>query len=458
MLKNLRSKAIILENGRCVWGRCIFCSLSKKTKYYNKTEEELKEEFLRKIGNLTGEDVDVLKIYNSGVFIDDAQIPRGVRKFIFDELRERNINHLVIEIWPPFFNDVKAEQLKEDAKNLNLHLAMGLESADDKVLLTIEKGSTLNHFIKASEVARKHGFYVRAYVMVNLPGVKDIKKDFENTMNIALKYADSIAVLNTFAYSGYAKLFDLWLESKWKPLTKEEFLEITKPYHDNPKVEIYEKDYIIYPHFPEEYREKAKEELKGATLRNLTHPYYEIWQEFLSKFYEKPPIKRYALFMHCSYKKPYSLSKTHKKIIKYLQRSKHYHEIHQLIISNPGVVPREFENKFPFNAYDWPEYEETEEIKSAYIKINAKRIEEFLKRHEYEIIFSYLKPESESLKALEIALKNLDMERKHINLLDKRRYNEIKNIKGSYIDDLLLERMVEELDKSIEEFEKNILF
>ncbi len=454
MLKGLKSKVIILENGKCAWRKCIFCVLSKKRRFYNKTEKQLKEEFLRKIKNVEKEGIEVVKIYNSGSFIDDNQIPREVRKFIFDELKKRNIKKVVIETWPPFVTEKKMKELKKDSEGLEVYLALGLESANNEVLKIINKGITKEIFLRAVNIAKKYGFKIRTYVMVNLPGVRDVKDDFKNTMEFALKYSDSIAIMNTFAYSGYAELFDWWLEGRWKPITLKEFYRIVGEYKYHPKVEIYGKDYVIYPHFPKEYKEKAKNELKGAKISNLIHPYYNIWQEYISYFYEKPAIKRYALFLHCSYKKPYSSSKTHRKILSYLVRSPYYAKIHQLIISNPGVIPREFENKYPFNAYDWPEYEETEEIKKAYIEINAKRIEEYLNNKDYDIIFAYLKPESESLRALEIAINDLGLKDKYFYVLDRKRYESIKSLKGAYCDDILLQNMIEKINEKIKRYEK----
>jgi len=128
-------KTIILENGRCAWGRCMFCSMSKKKKVVIKSEEELKQEFLRRLGDYNG---DGVKIFNSGTFIDDKQIPRGVRQFIFGELRRRGIKKVVIEVWTGFATDKNLEELREDAKGLEVHVALGLESADNEVLKKIE--------------------------------------------------------------------------------------------------------------------------------------------------------------------------------------------------------------------------------------------------------------------------------------------------------------------------------
>jgi len=58
----------------------------------------------------------------------------------------------------------------------------------------------------------------------------------------------------------------------------------------------------------------------------------------------------------CSYTKPYSRSTTHRGIIETLKKTDKYgRNTNQVMLSNTGVIPREFENMYPFNAYDWDE-------------------------------------------------------------------------------------------------------
>lgn len=117
------------------------------------------------------------------------------------------------------------------------------------------------------------------------------------------------------------------------------------------------------------------------------------------------------------------------------------------MISSPGVIPREFENYYPFNAYDWDEKEETEEIKERYIEVTAERIKKYLKAHQknYEKIFSYLKYDSESYQALKKACKNLNLNFE--NLLKRRTYEKIKKKKNLLIREEALKDLRERLEE-----------
>lgn len=94
-----------------------------------------------------------------------------------------------------------------------------------------------------------------------------------------------------------------------------------------------------------------------------------------------------------------------------LKKLKIYPRIHQVMISNAGLVPREFENYYPFNSYNWDESLETEEIKRRYIEVTEGRIKDYLKAHGrcYKEIFHLLKEESESYKALKKVCGELDV-------------------------------------------------
>lgn len=71
--------------------------------------------------------------------------------------------------------------------------------------------------------------------------------------------------------------------------------------------------------------------------------------------YHIPPGKKIALFLPCSATKPYSKSRTHKKIKAAICNSSNGDQniIHELIVSEPlGIVPRDLEDKYPAAHYD----------------------------------------------------------------------------------------------------------
>ena len=290
--------------------------------------------------------------------------------------------------------------------------------------------------VNAAQRLKEAGFYVRTYLLVNPPYVSDVKKSLSASVAFALRYSDLVAVINTFARAP-APLFDMWLSGAWKPLDKKDFEKITRAFRANKKIELYYDDYLDYPRFAKHER------LVGATKENLIHPHYAVWQDYIARLYDVPKIKKYALFLPCSFKKPYSMSRTHKEILRRLVSLPQYNEIHQLMISNPGVIPREFEAKYPFANYDWPEWQENKKIKKEYTDVTKERIQKYLSHHKYKRVFAYFKPDSESFIALSRACRELG-----VNLIpcfNKKTYDGLTDKDGVLYNRKMLDVLIKTL-------------
>lgn len=503
--KTNAEKVIILESGKCSWGKCIFCNFGKKevpmldlgafkerieraingskidtfnglalrfgaeqtlkssryrSKLFQQTEKWLETHTSRGSYAAARKSFMTLKFFNSGSFLDDAQISADMRRFLFAKCKESEIVELIVECRAEHATEMKLNEIKRELEELGentpkLTFALGLEVADDKVLKKIQKGMTLAQYERAEKVIKKAGFGVRTYLMANLPFVGDIADSLDKSVAYSLKYSDSIAIINAFAY-GYSPLFEMWLHDEWHPLDKKEFDALVKKYRINKKINIYFEDYITYPKFPEIMQKK----LVGVGREYVLHPYFNIWQEYLSRFYEVPEGKKFALFLPCSFRKPYSQSKTHHEILKRLTELRQYPLIHQIMISNPGIIPREFEGKYPFAHYDWQEWLETPQIKKEYIQATQNRIEDYLTAHKYAAVFSYMKPTSESFIALKGACAKMKI--KLVSCMDEKLFSELQKKEQGLIkaddtnmhENLLIERRM--LDGMVDVLRKNL--
>ena len=261
----MKEEILILQSGKCAWGECYACGWGKLD-YGKPNLHKMKsviDNFFRKI-----KDVDRIKIFCSGSFFDDEQFPESIREYVARKCMERNIKELVVESRPEFIEEGKITSI---TKYVNLVVAIGLEAGNDKILEKYQKGFTVEGYIKACELLHKLGCKVRTYLMVNLPFVKDQKTMLKKSFEIARKYSDEIVIINTFPHSR-SKLFKLWLQGKWKPMDKEEFEKLVKPYKKYKNVEFDFNNFAFEPKFPKEMRKL----LKGVGKEFLLHPYYEV--------------------------------------------------------------------------------------------------------------------------------------------------------------------------------------
>ncbi|MBW6451198.1 MAG: DUF5591 domain-containing protein [DPANN group archaeon] len=408
-----KTATFIVKSGQCSWGKCIYCGYGKIVGLdanINKINSDI-DYFFEK-----NKDITTLKIFGSGSFVDEKQFPKESQKYLVDKCLKNNIKNLFFESRPEFITEKNLKIFK----NLNFTVAIGLEIADNTILEKLNKGFKIEDYIKATEIIKKSGGNSRTYLLVNPPYINNVESELNKSVEFVLKHSDTIVLINLYPHAN-ADMLNLYLDLKWKPLNKTEFDKVTKKWKDTNNIEFDFETFIFSPRIPEHLRA----DLYGVGEKCLMHPHYEIWQDYFNRFYNIPTIKEFILFLPCAFRKPYSNSKTHKDILKQLIRLPQYPKIHQVMVSSPGVIPREFENKYPFKSYDWPEWQETADIKKQYIEITAKRIEEYLKTHKdtYKKVFVYLKPTSESYKAVEIACSNLKI--RLISCIDKNTYQKI---------------------------------
>lgn len=423
---HMAEKTLLLNSGKCSWGKCFACGwgrLASPRLGIHGLKKTI-DDFFHENKN---EHIDRLKIFASGSFLDGAQFPKAIRKYVAGKCATLGLE-LVVESRPEF---ITAENL-EDFKGAKLTVAIGLESGDDTVLKKYNKGFTTDDYIGAAKLLHENSFRLRTYLMVGLPfgGAESLKKSVE----LADKCGDEIVLINVFPHS-LAPLFELWIRGDWKPLDKEQFEKAIAPYKSNPKIETDFNNFSFVPRFSKEKQAM----IKGASERELLHPYFEVWQDYVCRFYEIPKEKKIVLFLPCTFTKPYYNSKLHREIVKIVGNRK---GIHLVVLSSPGVIPYEFANKYPFNSYDWPEWEETPEIKKKYISVKEKRIENYLIGHKYEKYFCFLKP-TETFIALGKACKKTGIPL--INCLKPETWEKIKGEKNPLL--LALEDLRESLNK-----------
>ncbi len=402
---------MVINSGKCSWGKCIFCGYGKI--YKKRTNRELTAILDDFFSNL--KDDSVVKIFGSGSFFDEKQIPKEIFEYFVNKCRENKISEIYVESRPEFITKEKILGLKET--NAKINIAIGLESAGDKILKTINKGFKVNDFENAANLIHSLDCKVRVYLLVNLP-VKNRNAELEKSVNYGLNYADSIVLINLLPHEN-SEIYDLWIKGEWNFLSKEEFFDITDKWKNNPKIELDVETFKFVPRF------RDTKILDGVGEEFLTHPYFEVWQDYLQRWYKKPAGRDVVLFLPCSAKKPYSESETHRKILNILSDldKEKYKSVHQVMISNPGVIPREFENFYPLKSYNWDEKLENEFIKKRYIEVTKKRIIMYLQSQKYNEIFCFLKY-TESYEALRLACEELNLDLK--NLLKKETYKKMK--------------------------------
>ena len=128
--------------------------------------------------------------------------------------------------------------------------------------------------------------------------------------------------------------------------------------------------------------------IKATQIDALQRPEIKRFQQDIIERYRKPKRTNILVILPCSAKKPYSFSKSHKKLISTIQSVPNHHQIHELIITSPlGIVPRELELMYPASSYDIPVsgnwYEDEK-------KMILNLLHEYLSHNHYEKIIIHI--------------------------------------------------------------------
>lgn len=133
------------------------------------------------------------------------------------------------------------------------------------------------------------------------------------------------------------------------------------------------------------------------TVQALRRPEVLRYRKMIMERYHKPAHKRILLLLPCSAKKPYHISKTHKRFASAIHTSTHDTIVHEVIITSPlGIVPRELDVFFPANAYDIPVTGEWKPEEKQFIREMLSHLLE----QGYDKVISHLGEDTELIRGL----------------------------------------------------------
>ncbi len=160
---------IVLSTRGCAWALragCTMCGYIYDSSR-SVSQAEVLQQFkdgITKIG-----DVAYLKVFNSGSFFDSGEIARETRREIYRLVNSLGVKRLQVESRPEYIS----EQVLEEAAELlepELEVGIGLETTSDYIReVCINKGFTLEEFIRALEACRSTGVKVKAYLLIKPP-------------------------------------------------------------------------------------------------------------------------------------------------------------------------------------------------------------------------------------------------------------------------------------------------
>lgn len=218
--KIVNSMVIILRTKGCKWAHisgCSMCGYFKET--YDAGYDEIKKQIDMAYENYENE--EIIKFFTSGSFLDGEEIPKELQTYALKKFSKAK--KIIIESRPEFIDGLKYLEG-------NIEVAMGLESANDKVLeYSINKGFNFKKWFEAAKIVKKYGKKLRVYILIKPPFLneKDAIMDAINSVKKVKDIADTIS-FNPTSIHGKTIVEQLWKRGLYRPPWLWSIIEIIK--------------------------------------------------------------------------------------------------------------------------------------------------------------------------------------------------------------------------------------
>lgn len=217
---------IILPTGGCSWaksisGGCSICGYINDS--YHQVPSDILNDFKKAISKHNLEDVQTIKIFNSGSFLDEKEIPLDIQLAILKEISEiKSINELFLETRPEFVieNENYLKMYHKALPDKKISFGIGLETSNDYIRKEfINKGFTFNTFKQSVDILSKNGMYVKAYLLFKPPFLYESEsiEDVVNSVKDLSKLDVSFISINPITIHSKTVLDRLWKTNKYRP-------------------------------------------------------------------------------------------------------------------------------------------------------------------------------------------------------------------------------------------------
>ncbi len=161
----------ILRTRGCSWSiesGCSVCGYFNDTVPAGVSEADLRLQWSKVMKGYKGQ--PMVKLFTSGSFLDPREMPVALQREIVAELADEGALWTVVESLPQFVNRRGLTTLADRAAPGRLEVALGLESADERVLARcINKRLTRKGFARAVEILLEKGVAAKSYVLLKPP-------------------------------------------------------------------------------------------------------------------------------------------------------------------------------------------------------------------------------------------------------------------------------------------------
>jgi radical SAM enzyme (TIGR01210 family) len=217
------SLTIIIRSGGCTWNRCLMCQY-RHERYYDLSIPELESAMNDQLdvleAKLSEYNPSLVKIYTSGSFFDEQEVPPSIRHRVAILCRGR---FLTVECRADFVDPETIEAFQESLKSEKgeggLIVAIGLETSSDYIReKCIDKGLTFDQYVQAAAAIRKAGGLVKTYLLYKPAYIteQEAYDDMSRSVRDILPHTDFVS-MNPCSVQRHTIVERLWKQGSYRP-------------------------------------------------------------------------------------------------------------------------------------------------------------------------------------------------------------------------------------------------
>ncbi|AEG18900.1 archaeosine biosynthesis radical SAM protein RaSEA [Methanobacterium paludis] len=242
---------IVLPTSGCAWalsgsGGCTMCSYVADSPLVDVEADVLVDIFKKCMAKHEIEKKTTVKMFVSGSFLNEAEVPKVARDEILGILKdEKHVEEVVVESRPEYVTEEVLKECSEALGNKLFEVGMGLETSNDYTRkYKINKGFTREDFEQAVQIIKKlqpeYNVHAKAYLFVK-PILTSENAAIEEAVESA-RYAESVGASRiSFCPATIHKgtLMELlWKQGSYQPPWIWSVIEIIKRVRSSVKIPV----------------------------------------------------------------------------------------------------------------------------------------------------------------------------------------------------------------------------
>ncbi|MFW9787513.1 MAG: archaeosine biosynthesis radical SAM protein RaSEA [Candidatus Thorarchaeota archaeon] len=219
--------AVVLSTIGCAHARsdsggCTMCSYLLDGVQEQPTSDQIINQFRVAMNDLESKPSPLsVKIYTSGSFLDDDEVPAKARESILQIIaQDERVREVVLESRPEYVTDKTLSDVRTRLGDRIVEIGMGLESASDTIrTVCINKNFDLAMFKEALKTAKNYNIGIRAYVLLKPPLLteRDALIDAISTIQEARELGVTTVSLNPVNVQKDTLVEKLWTRGNYRP-------------------------------------------------------------------------------------------------------------------------------------------------------------------------------------------------------------------------------------------------